>query len=313
MATLAGLALSVSLTSALATDKAASSVLRVGYVGFEKGAHTSGVEGFLDFRGELRPLLEKAGIKDFTIVALPNGTNVNEALASDQIDIGLLGDTPAVIGRANGLKTRLLNIQPDLNAWLIAKVDGPKTVEELRGKTVATAQGSYMSKYLLGLLKEAGLEGETTFVSLIPPDGKAALERGDIAAFAYPAGFAQDILAEGFVAIDDAGKHPSLLGAEVAVVSDNYLSNNPDFPKIWSEIYQASVKAAHAEPDAFYAFFSEATGYKVESLKAAYPLSHWREESLPLSGLEQVRATSSFLLDQGIASDAVDVEAWVAR
>lgn len=313
LAALAGLALSASLMPALATDGATSSTLRVGYVGFEKGAHISGVEGFLDVKGELRPLLVKAGIKDFTIVALPNGTNVNEALASDQIDIGLLGDTPAVIGRANGLKTRLLNVQPDLNAWLIAKPNGPKTLEELRGKTVATAQGSYMSKYLLGLLKEAGLEGETTFVSLIPPDGKSALERGDIAAFAYPAGFAQDILAEGFVAIDDASKHPSLLGAEVTVISVRYLAKNPDFPKIWNEVYQASVKAAYAEPEAFYTFFSKATGYNVESLKSAYPLSHWREESLPESGLKQVAATSSFLLDQGIAADEVDVEAWVAR
>lgn len=312
-ATLAALMLTTAQLPAWAEGEKLNPVLRVGYVGFEKAQHLAGVEGFLDFKGGLKPLLEKAGVTEFTIVALPNGTNVNEALASDQIDVGLLGDTPAVIGRANGLKTRLVNVQPDLNAWLITTPDGPKTLEDLRGKTVATAQGSYMSKYLLGLLEEAGLQGDTKFVSLIPPDGKAALERGDIAAFAYPAGFAQDILAEGFVAIDDASKHPALLGAEVTVVSEKYLAANPDFPKVWDQVYTASVKAAHAEPDAFYDFFSQATGYKVESLKPAYPLTHWHEESLPEAGLIQVTGSRDFLLGQGIIQDEFDIGAWTVE
>lgn len=76
-----------------------------------------------------------------------------------------------------------------MNAWLIAKADGPKTLADLKGKKVATSQGSYMSRYLTSLLKEQGLDKDVKILHLLPADGEAALSRGDIAAYAYPTGF----------------------------------------------------------------------------------------------------------------------------
>lgn len=158
------------------------STLRIGYVG---NSEPTGPLGWAKKKGILDRELQKAGFKNITFARFPNGPDLNEALVAGKLDVGSLGDTPAIVLRARGVETRLLRItQFNTTAWLVAKKNGPRSLAELKGQKIATQKGSYMHRYLLGLLAEGKIAKDVKVVHLMTTEAKAALERGDVAAYA---------------------------------------------------------------------------------------------------------------------------------
>lgn len=87
-------------------------VVRVGYASIGVGnrpfvggssAATAHSEGYLEteFKDDSDVRIEWSFFKGA-------GPAVNEAIANDQLDFALQGDLPSIIGRSNGLKTKLL-------------------------------------------------------------------------------------------------------------------------------------------------------------------------------------------------------------
>ncbi|CAM3528101.1 Nitrate ABC transporter substrate-binding protein [Bordetella sputigena] len=72
------------------------------------------------------------------------GPAVNEALSNRQIDFAYQGDLPAVVGRANGLDTRLLLVSGARNNLYVAvpAASSLKSVDDLKGRTVALFRGT---------------------------------------------------------------------------------------------------------------------------------------------------------------------------
>lgn len=72
------------------------------------------------------------------------GPAVNEAFANNQLDFALQGDLPQIIGRANGLKTKiLLAAGAHAPTYLAVPKDSPvKRIEDLRGKKVSIFRGT---------------------------------------------------------------------------------------------------------------------------------------------------------------------------
>lgn len=288
--------------------------LRVGFISANNKETITGVEGWAQSKGTLASELKKYGVKEIRFTPFPNGPNLNEALAAGSLDVGIYGDTPAINARANGLPTRLINIsQSGMNAWLIARADGPKSVAELKGTKIATAQGSYMHRYLIGLLEEHGLVENVKVLHLLPPDGEAALARGDIAAFAYPTGFGPLLIRKGYTAIDEAVRHPDLRGSSLTVTTEKFLEDYPDFPKIWNEIRRQAVREIREHPDEFYQLYAEASGYPLDVVKASFTIEQWPEEDFPAEGLKLLEGTKAFLVEQGLAREDFDLNDWIYR
>jgi sulfonate transport system substrate-binding protein len=72
------------------------------------------------------------------------GPAVNEALANGQVDFAYLGDLPAIVGKANGLDTRLLSATArDVRQYLgVLPGSGITSLETLKGKRVAIFRGT---------------------------------------------------------------------------------------------------------------------------------------------------------------------------
>lgn len=72
------------------------------------------------------------------------GPVINEAFANGQVDLAYLGDLAAIIGRSNGLETRLLSATArDIKQYLgVVPGSGIKTLQDLRGKRVAVFRGT---------------------------------------------------------------------------------------------------------------------------------------------------------------------------
>jgi sulfonate transport system substrate-binding protein len=116
------------------------------------------------------------------------GSNkANEFLSSGAGDFGSTAGAAALLARTNGvpLKTVYVYSKPEWTALVVAKDSPIKTVADLKGKKIAATRGTDPFFFLLRSLKEAGLsQNDVEIVNLQHPEGRLALERGQVDAWA---------------------------------------------------------------------------------------------------------------------------------
>jgi ABC-type nitrate/sulfonate/bicarbonate transport system substrate-binding protein len=291
------------------------STLRIGFISPTNKKLLTGPEGWAQNIGLLEKELGKYGVTSIEVYNFPNGPNLNEALAAGSIDVGIYGDTPAINAKSAGLNTRLINqTHVGMNVWLVVREDGPSSVQDLKGKKVSTAQGSYMHRYLLGVLKEEDLEKNTKVLHILPSDAEAALARGDIAAYAFPSGVGPLVLEKGgYKTIDEAKNRPLLRGSSVTVIKDEFLQKHPEFPRIWNDIRAGAIRDARNNSEAYYEFYAEVAEYSVDVVKVSFPLDQFPEEPFTSEGLELLRQTKEFLHQEGISRSDFSLDDWIVR
>jgi sulfonate transport system substrate-binding protein len=110
-----------------------------------------------------------------------------EFLRGKSVDFGSTAGAAAFIGRANGnpIKAIYVYSTAEWTALVTSPSSGITRVEDLRGKRVAVTRGTDPHIFLLRSLASAGLsESDIQIVPLQHPDGKVALERGQVDAWA---------------------------------------------------------------------------------------------------------------------------------
>ncbi|MEP0914644.1 aliphatic sulfonate ABC transporter substrate-binding protein [Leptolyngbya sp. GB1-A1] len=134
--------------------------------------------------------LEEELAKDNVKVEWTQSVGSNKALEflnSRSIDFGSTAGAAALLGKANGnpIKAVYVYSKPEWTA-LVTRADSPiNKVEDLKGKRVAATKGTDPYIFLLRALDEVGLsEKDIELVPLQHTDGRAALERGDVDAWA---------------------------------------------------------------------------------------------------------------------------------
>ncbi|WP_039853215.1 ABC transporter substrate-binding protein [Hylemonella gracilis] len=287
-------------------------VLRLGFIGPSKTHKPASGSGWALAHGHLLRELAPFGYNDIATYEFPNGPDLNEAFLSGALDVGIYGDTPAVVARANGLAGKLIGFDNiGMNVWLLTPVDGVKSVKELEGQVVAVALGSYMHRYVIGLLKEAGIQKNTRVVYMLPRDGQNALEKKAVAAFAAPINTGPLIASKGFPVIDQAVDHPSLQGSSVIVASDKVLEQNPGLPQAWHRARLAAIRDIKRDTEAYYRFHADTVGFPLEAVKASYPLSQFPEEIYPSRGLQALEEVKSFLLGENLIRKDFPLKSWL--
>jgi len=110
-----------------------------------------------------------------------------EFLNAGSIDFGSTAGAAALIGRINGnpIKSIYVFSRPEWTA-LVTRKDSPiAKIEDLKGKRVAVTRGTDPHIFLVRALRSVGLsEKDIVPVLLQHPDGKTALIRGDVDAWA---------------------------------------------------------------------------------------------------------------------------------
>lgn len=301
-----------------AAEGKSGGTLRIGYInstGAKEGESPpiGGGEGWAIHNGLLQENLKEIGISNFEYYAFPNGPDLNEAIAAKEIDVGLLGDTPGILAKSTGYETTLIGLSGvNTNVWLVSnKKEVITDLQQLEGKIVGTAKGSYMYRYLLGLLKENGLEDSVQLVHMLPPDAQTSLENGDIAAFAAPTYTGPRLVKNGFQVIQEATiDSPHLAGTSVTIARTAFLEENPEFSAVWAETRTESVKDLKENLDAYYAYYSEVSKQELDVVKASSPLETFNEESFPEDGLKLLEGTKDFLFEAELIRTDFEIEDW---
>ncbi|WP_240418207.1 ABC transporter substrate-binding protein [Paenibacillus periandrae] len=288
-------------------------VFNYGYIGTNKLNFPGGAEGWGLYKGIIQDELKKHGITEVKLTAFPNGPDQSESLISGRLDAGSLGDTPAILARSTGAKTRLITQgATDSIGYLIAKKNGPKTLADLKGKTISIQKGSFMHRYIVGLLKEQNIT-DVKFIHMLRPDAEAALSRGEVDAMTNSAIFALKQIEQGYLLLDDASKHPNLVGTSATVASEAYLKKFPDFPKIWNEARLKALKDLKSKPDEYYQFLSQLNGYSVELNKQVTPIELIKDVPFTDDGIKLLEGTKKFLVDEKLAETDFDLKQWILK
>ena len=135
-------------------------------------------------------LLEKEFAKDGIGIVWVQSAGSNKALEflnAGSIDFGSTAGSAALVARINGnpIKAIYVYSRPEWTALVTAKDSKIATVADLKGKRVAVTRGTDPHIFLVRALLDAGLsEKDITPVLLQHADGKTALIRGDVDAWA---------------------------------------------------------------------------------------------------------------------------------
>jgi sulfonate transport system substrate-binding protein len=174
------------------------SSLAIGLAGFVSSAIAQVKEVRIDFATynpaslvlKDKGFLEKALAKDGITVRWVQSLGSNKALEflnAGSIDFGSTAGAAALIGKINGnpIKSIYVYSRPEWTALVTRKDSGITKVQDLKGKRVAVTRGTDPHIFLVRSLQQAGLtEKDVKLVLLQHPDGRTALERGDVDAWA---------------------------------------------------------------------------------------------------------------------------------
>lgn len=176
---LAAAAAATALGSAgLALAQTPKRVLRIG--------HQKGWLSILKGRGTLEKRLSPLGVS-ITWTEFNAGPVQLEALNVGAIDFGDVGEAPPIFAQAAGAPLVYAGAtvpRPRLEAIIVPKDSGIKTVADLKGKRVAYNKGSNVQYFLVKLLEKHGLKyGDVQSIFLPPPDARAAFQKGAVDAW----------------------------------------------------------------------------------------------------------------------------------
>ena len=180
------------------------------------------------------------------------GSNkANQFLQAGAVQFASTAGSAAFLARVNGtpLHTVYLYSQPEWTALVVSKESPIKTVRDLKGKKVAATRGTDPWFFLLRSLREFGLDiADIQLVDLQHPDGRVALERGQVDAWA---GLDPHMAASQL----DAGS--KLIYRNVAFntfgalnVREDFLQAQPEIVDIVLRAYDRARRAALANLDA---------------------------------------------------------------
>lgn len=119
---------------------------------------------------------------------LSQGSNrALEFLKGNSVDFGSAAGLASVLSKANGnpIKAVYIPSRPEWTALVVTKDSPITSIKDLKGKKVAATKGTDPFLFTLRALRTEGLKkSDIEHVSLQHADGRAALEKGDVDAWA---------------------------------------------------------------------------------------------------------------------------------
>jgi len=259
-------------------------------------------------------LLEKEFAKDGISIVWVQSAGSNKALEflnAGSIDFGSSAGSAALVAKINGnpIKSIYVYSRPEWTALVTTKDSKINSVADLKGKRVAVTRGTDPHIFLVRALLGAGLsEKDITPVLLQHPDGKTALIRGDVDAWAgLDPMMAQAEIEDGarlFYRKADANTWGILN------VREQFLKDHPDIVRRVLTVYEDARKYSLANYDELKKTFMAVTKLPEnvvdKQLKERTELTHNR---IGAPQRDSILAAGIALQQAGVIDAKVDVKA----
>jgi sulfonate transport system substrate-binding protein len=261
-------------------------------------------------------LLEKEFAKDGITIRWVQSAGSNKALEflnASSIDFGSTAGSAALVAKINGnpIKSIYVYSRPEWTALVTGKNSGISKIEDLKGKRVAVTRGTDPHIFLVRALQSVKLtDKDITPVLLQHADGKAALIRGDVDAWAGldPMMAAAEI--EDGTKLFYRNKDANTWG--ILNVREQFLKQNPELVQRVLKVYEDARKWSLANPDEVKRIFIQVTKLPPEvvdrQLKERTELTH---SKIGAPQRDSILAAGIALQQAGVIQPNVDVKATV--
>lgn len=231
-----------------------------------------------------------------------------EYLNSGGADFGSSASLSAVLARANGspIKSVYVYSRAEWTALVVRKDSPLKSVNDLKGKKIAATKGTAPYLFTLRSLAKAGLEkNDVELLHLQHPDGRTALEKGDVDAW--------------------AGLDPHMAASELQAGS-RLLYRNKDFnsygvisvtesfakahPQTITTVIKAYEQARHwaiAHPEEFAKLLAEESKLPLDVARLQLTRTDLSAPQLTDKDIEASKAAAPILVSEELVKRGVDV------
>lgn len=302
-------------------------VIRIGSSGGAYGKpFISGTLGIIHAKGLLEEEFKKEGIKFEWNFFKGQGPACNEAFANGNIDFSENGSFPAVIGRAAGLKTKvILGSGPGKgNQIMIPRDSKITTIEQLKGKKIGVIRGTNTEYTFLKTLELHGIsENELTRLNLQATDTEAALATKDVDAGVVGIRIRDTGVAKVLYSGNPDIKYiaprkafPETSGAVSAIyVTEKFAKQYPDLVKRFVKVYLKTSRYVADEKNRteIFKLWSQAgTAYanikEQNRTQSSYELSRILIDDFHKN---QLKNLLDFAIKKGYAKRTFDINTWV--
>jgi sulfonate transport system substrate-binding protein len=264
-----------------------------------------------------RGLLEKEFAKDGIGIRWVQTLGSNKALEflnAGSIDFGSSAGAAALVAKINGnpIKSIYVYSQPEWTALVTRKDTTIRQIADLKGKRVAVTRGTDPHIFLVRALQSVKLtEKDITPVLLQHPDGKTALIRGDVDAWAGLDPMMAQAEVEDGARLFYRNKDANTWG--ILNVREEFLRNHPDLVQRVLAVYERARKFSLANYDeekrVFIAVTKLPPAVVDKQLKERTDLTH---SKIGVPQQASILAAGIALQQAGVIKPDVDVKATVA-
>ena len=262
-------------------------------------------------KGFLEKELAKDGIGVRWVQTLGSNKAL-EFLNAGSIDFGSTAGAAALIGRINGnpIKSIYVYSRPEWTA-LVTRKDSPiAKVEDLKGKRVAVTRGTDPHIFLVRALQGAKLtEKDVKLVLLQHPDGRTALERGDVDAWAGldPMMAAAEIESGAVLFYRNAAANTW----GVLNVREEFAKQNPALVSRVLKAYEEARAYALANPEELKKVLGEATKLPAPVVQRQLERNELTHSAIGQEQVDTILAAGLALQQAGVIPAGTDVRAAV--
>ena len=289
--------------------------IRIGYVDAGGGAPMD-ILAVADQENYLKEELNKVGYDVELIGFTGGGPAVNAAFVAGEIDVASYGDLPTVLGASQGVETTALagEVFCDDAALMVLNDSDVKSIQDLKGKKVATGEGTYTHRILISMLKENNMTmDDIQFVNMSSTDSVSALQTGSIDAALFTETQTGYLVTEKIARPILSGKdNDDWNGGSAIVGLSSYVENNKDAIKAFCKaILRANEYALNDENYDNLCELLAKSGSTKEGIQYIRPNVIDFNITAGDEFVEAERKILDFLIDNKLTSNDVDINKWV--
>ncbi|MBD8481628.1 aliphatic sulfonate ABC transporter substrate-binding protein [Pseudomonas coleopterorum] len=240
---------------------------------------------------------------------LSQGSNRSlEYLNGGSIDFASTAGLAAVLSRANGspIKTVYIASRPEWTALAVRKDSPIKTVADLKGKKIAATKGTDPFLFTLRSLQQAGLsKDDVELVHLQHADGRTALERGDVDAWAG----LDPLLAASQLQAGSTLLYRNIEFNSYGVISvtEKFAAEHADTVEQVIKAYEQARSWAREHPDDLAALLAKESGLPLDVAKLQLSRTDFSDSQPGARQIQALKAAAPILTAEGLVRKGVDV------
>jgi sulfonate transport system substrate-binding protein len=240
------------------------------------------------------------------------GPPINESFAAGQQDFGFLGDTPAIIGKAAGINTRIIGLTssgPKSLAVVVPTRSGVKSPRDLKGKKVAVVKGSYAHHLLVLVLKKGGLTvNDIELINLSQADIATSLINGNIDAAAIWEPLITKLEGQGAVRVlaDGTGIKKGVL---VIIATNDFVSKNREQTKAILRAYQRGAKYIRSNPREAAQLIAADVNLPADTLVKIFAKFDYHP-AIQADDIEELKRSEAFMRSTGLIKSTVNIDSF---